>query len=354
MSAGWGLGITVMLLAMNAFFVAGEFATTSSRRSQIEPLYEEKRRGSAQAMFALEHVSLMLAICQLGVTVASTTLGVVAEPAIAHLVEHPLVSLGLPASSAHVVGFIAALIIVLFLHVVFGEMVPKNVSIANPARLLLLLAPPLVAIGHVVRPIIQAMDSLANWFLSLRGIEPKSEIAATFTAEEVASIVKYSTAEGSLSDDLGLLSGTLEFSTETAGSAMVPLGDLVTLESDVTPDEVEKEVARTGFSRFPIVAQSGEIAGYIHLKDVLYADATNRTQPIPAWRIRKMETVASTDEVEDALRAMQRSGTHCALVKNQAGERIGVLFLEDVLEELVGEVRDSLQRDVITRDRDEL
>ena len=162
MSTGMGLAITVALLAINAFFVAGEFAVTSTRRSQVEPLADEGARGTRDALYALQHVSLMLAICQLGVTVASTTLGVVAEPAIAHLVESPLERLGAPEATSHVVGFAAALIIVLFCHVVFGEMVPKNISIAAPVRMLLILAPVLVRLGRLLRPIIEAMDRFAN------------------------------------------------------------------------------------------------------------------------------------------------------------------------------------------------
>ena len=167
MSAGWSLAVTVVLLAINAFFVAGEFAVTSTRRSQIEPLADAGERRAGDALYALRHVSLMLAICQLGVTVASTTLGVVAEPAIAHLVESPLARLGAPEASSHVVGFALALVIVLFCHVVFGEMVPKNISIAAPVRMLLLLAPVLVRLGRVLRPIIAAMDRFANWFVRL-------------------------------------------------------------------------------------------------------------------------------------------------------------------------------------------
>lgn len=353
MNAAWGLSITALLLALNAFFVAGEFATTSTRRSQIEPLRAEGARGSAQAMYALEHVSLMLAICQLGVTVASTTLGLVAEPAIARLVRVPLEAIGAPHSTAHVVGFALALVIVLFCHVVFGEMVPKNVSIADPARMLLLLAPPLVAIGRFVRPVILGMDAMANGFLRLRGIEPKSEIASAFTAEEVASIVELSAAEGALSDDLGLLTGALEFSEETAGSAMVPLDDLVVLPATSTPAQVEREVAVTGFSRFPMADESGAIVGYLHLKDVLYADAVEREEPVTPWRIRRMGSVRAGDEVEDALRHMQATGAHLALVVDEADAVLGVLFLEDVLEELVGEVRDSLQRDDLAWEREE-
>ena len=319
MSVGVGLAITVALLAVNAFFVAGEFAVTSTRRSQVEPLADEGARGASAALFALRHVSLMLAICQ------------------------PLERLGAPEATSHVVGFAAALVIVLFCHVVFGEMVPKNISIAAPVRMILILAPVLVRLGHVLRPIIEAMDHFANWFVRRAGYEPRSEISATYTVEEVASIVVASQAEGVLTDELGLLSGTLEFSEETAGSAMVPLDDLVVLPAGATPADVEERVAHTGYSRFPIAGEDGVIVGYVHLKDVLYASGEERDQPITPWRIRRLESVSSSDQVEDALRHMQRTGVHCALVRDQ-GDLVGILFLEDILELLVGEVRDVLQR----------
>ena len=252
---------------------------------------------------------------------------------------------GLPHSWVHVVGFTFSLVLVLFLHVVFGEMVPKNLSIANPQRLLLVLAPILVNIGHVIRPIIHAMDHLANWFLRVAGVEPKSEISATFTIEEMATIVEHSQQEGMIDDDLGLLSGTLEFSTENASDVMVPLSELVILSAECTPEDVEKEVARTGFSRFPVADESGVLSGYIHLKDVLYAEGTERFEPVTSWRIRKMEAVSMEAEVEDALRHMQRAGAHLAEVIGKDGNVQGVLFLEDILERLVGEVRDALQRD---------
>ncbi|WIK64808.1 hemolysin family protein [Gleimia hominis] len=343
MSLPVGLAVTIILLALNAFFVAGEFAVTSSRRAQIEPLAQEGRRGAQTALWAIEHVSVMLAICQLGITVASTSLGAVAEPAIAHLVEAPLKHAGLPAASTHVVGFIGALLIVLYLHVVFGEMVPKNVSVAMPGRALLFLAPPLVAFGKLLRPVVTKMDQLANWFVRRVGLEPKGEVSAAFTADEVASIVERSQQEGMIDDDSGLLSGTLKFSNETVGSTMVPLADLVTLPVGVTPEMVEREVAKTGYSRYPIVDEHGVPVGYIHVKDVLYANERRRFDPVDTWRVRDLVNLDSNMEVEEALREMQRSGTHLAEV-TQAGVVKGVIFLEDILEELVGEVRDALQR----------
>ena len=348
MSTGWAMFIAVLLLAGNAFFVASEFAIMSTRRAQIEPLVEQGRRGAANALWALEHVSVMLATAQLGVTLCSTGLGVVAEPALAHLVEEPLVALGLPAASAHVVGFALALVLVIYLHVVFGEMVPKNITVALPDTVLLFLSTPIVMMERLFGPIVRFLDRAANWTLRRFGIEPKSEIGSAFTLDEVASIVEISRAEGVLEDEVGLISSTIEFSKETAEGAMVPLADIVTVPEDVTPAQIEHAVARTGFSRFLVMDESdGELVGYVHVKDVLYASVPDgyeaQDRPIDAWRIRSLATVPATDEVDQALQVMQRTATHVAVVISE-DKPLGVLFLEDIIEQLVGEVRDNLQR----------
>ncbi|MDD9206800.1 hemolysin family protein [Georgenia sp. 10Sc9-8] len=349
MSTGTALLVAVLLLAGNAFFVGAEFAIMSARRSRIEPLAEAGSRAARTVLWALENVTLMLATAQLGVTVCSVSLGAVAEPAVAHLVEDPLVAAGLPAGTSHVVGFAVALTLVVYLHVVVGEMVPKNLAISGPERAALVFGPPLVWVSRLVHPLIWVLNQVANLLVRLAGLEPKDEVASGFTAEEVASIVERSQAEGVLRDDLGLLTGAIEFSEETAGEVMVPLEHLRTLQVGCTPEDVEREVARTGFSRFPLVDGSGDLVGYLHVKDVLYAEDADRAEPVPGWRVRALATVAPEDEVEDALRAMQRSGTHLARVVGPAGagERgalRGAVFLEDILEELVGEVRDSMQR----------
>ncbi len=342
-----GLGLTVIFLAVNAFFVAAEFAVTSSRRARVEPLAEQGKRGAKAALHALEHVSVNLATCQLGITIMSTSLGVIAEPAIAHLISAPLEQVGVSAAGAHATAFIIALLLVLFLHVVFGEMVPKNISIANPERALLLLAPPLSAIGKAARPVVVGLDHVANWFLRVFGMEPRSEISATYTAQEVASIVELSREEGKLEDDLGLLTGTLEFTEETAGALMVPLENLTVITEPVIPSQVEALVTKTGFSRFPVVDAEGELTGYVHLKDVLFAKGVARDRPLESWRVRDLGRVSSDVEAEEALRDMQSKATHMlAVVDPEEGDHEvrGVLFLEDLLEELVGQVQDSLQR----------
>lgn len=345
MSTWIALFFAVLFLAVNAFFVAAEYAVISSRLSQVQPLVAEGRRGATQAMYALEHVSLMLAISQLGVTVMSTSLGAIAEPAIAHLVEGPLRGIGVGESGVQVISFLFALLVVVFLHVVFGEMVPMNLSIARSHRALLVLAPPLVAVGRLFSPIILAFDALAKWFVKVAGLEPRSEIASAYTVEEVASIVQASQDEGKIQDDLGLIVGTLQFSDVSAADLMVPFGELTTVTQPVTPAAVEALVSRTGFSRFLVEGEDGTIKGYIHLKDVLYAEGEDREKPVDPWKVRELRVIPSGEDAAKALQEMQASGTHLAGVSDGDGELVGVLFLEDLLEELVGQVRDSLQRD---------
>ncbi|MFV0252314.1 MAG: hemolysin family protein [Beutenbergiaceae bacterium] len=352
MSSGTGLLIGLILLAGNAFFVGAEFAIMSVRRSAIEPLAQEGVRGAKTVLWAMENVSLMLACAQLGITVCSTGLGVVAEPALAKLVDGPLIALGAPADAAHLVGFVLALAIVVYLHVVLGEMVPKNLAVATPERAALWFGPPLVWVSRVLSPVIRALNWIANSMLRLVGVEPKDEVAAAFTAEEVAAIVERSRAEGVLDDEVGLISGAIEFSEATAAAVMVPMAQLVSVRQGVTPAELELAVTRTGYSRFPVLDEQDRVTGYLHIKDVLYATTQQqRDEPVPSWRVRAMSTAAGDDEVETVLTAMQGDGTHMALVTaapapdSGAGLAMtGVVFLEDILEELVGDVRDLMQR----------
>lgn len=347
MSSTLALVLGALLLAANAFFVGAEFAIISARRSAIEPLARDGDRRAKTVLWAMENVSLMLACAQLGITVCSTSLGVVAEPAIAHLIEAPLHALGVSESLLHPISFVVALAIVVYLHVVLGEMVPKNLAVAGPDRAVLLFGPPLVWVARVVRPLIGALNWIANHALRLFGVEPKDEVASAFTAQEVQSIVERSQAEGLLDDEQGLLAGALEFSDRTAADVMIRTSALVTVGGGSTPEDVERLVARTGFSRFPVVDDAGVPTGYLHLKDVLYADEAARSLPVPPWRVRALAVVGPQDEVEDALAAMQRSGAHLARV-DEDGRTVGVVFLEDILEELVGEVRDAMQRDQLS------
>jgi CBS domain containing-hemolysin-like protein len=347
---GGALFAAIGLLLLNAFFVGAEFAVISARRSQIEPLANPADgRGSRSArttLWALEHLSLMLACAQLGITVASLGLGAVAEPAVAHLVERPFAAAGLPDDLLHPVAFAIALAVVVYFHVVIGEMVPKNLAIAGPERAALVLAPPLVAVARVLSPVIKVLDAVTRLLLRLLRVEPKEELASAFTAEEVHSIVTESRREGLLDEEEhGLLTGALELAARPAADVMVPVETLVTVAPGATPEEVERLVARTGFSRFPVRDETAALAGYLHVKDLLFADDDEYTRPVPPRRVRALVSVPGDEDVEDVLVALQRAGAHLARVVDPAGATVGVVFLEDVLEELVGEVRDATQRD---------
>jgi CBS domain containing-hemolysin-like protein len=242
------------------------------------------------------------------------------------------------------VAFIVTLVLVSFLHVVFGEMVPKNISFSMPDKAALLLAPPLVAIGRVVKPIIVALNATANSVLRLFGVEPKDEAASTFTLEEVANIVNQSTREGVLTDRTGALTAAFEFTEKKVRDVALGLDKLVALPAQPTPADVEKAVSKNGFSRYVVLDESGEPTGYLHLKDVLDLEETGFELPVPAKRIRRLVTVFAESDLEDALATMRRSGSHLARVVDAEGRTVGVLFLEDIIEELVGEVQDATRR----------
>lgn len=346
MSTGLALTVAALLLVANAFFVGAEFAVMAARRSQIEPMAAEGSMRARTTLWAMEHISAMLATAQLGVTVCSLGLGAVAEPAIAHVLEDGFAALSVPEGLVHPLAFALALALVVYLHVVIGEMVPKNLAIAGPDRAALLLAPPLVWFSRLISPLISVLNGVANWLLRRFGVEPTDEVTSTFTADEVASIVNASRREGLLGEQHGLVVGALEFSDHRAGDVAVPLASLICVAEGATPADVERLVARTGFSRFAVKDGAGDLLGYLHLKDVLYADDERHEQPVPSKRIRSLVTVRSGEDVEDVLAAMQRSGAHLARVVDDAGHVIGVVFLEDVIEELVGEVRDETRREV--------
>lgn len=345
MSDSAGIIVGVLLLLINAFFVGAEFAVISARRSQIEPKAKAGSRAAKITMHALENVSEMLACAQLGITMASLGLGAVAEPALAHLLEKPFHLLGVPDEFLHPVGFALALSTVVYLHVLVGEMVPKNVALAVPERAALILAPPLVVVSWLFKPLVFSLNTIANLSLRIFGVDPKDEVESAFTAEQMANIVDESHREGLLdADPAELLAGALEFTDRVAADLMVSQDDLVTVSTVVTPDEVEQLVAKTGFSRFIVVDDQKSPTGYLHLKDVLYADGDERIHPVPAKRVRSLGSVYCDDEAEIALQYMQSTGSHLARVANEQGQTLGVLFLEDVIEELVGEIEDSTRR----------
>ena len=344
MSDWMGIVWLVVLLVANAFFVGAEFAVISARRSQIEPRADAGSKSAKTALYAMEHATLMLATCQLGITVCSLLILNVSEPSIHHLLEGPLAWTGLSAEVVSVAAFVITLVIVSYLHVVFGEMVPKNAAFSIPDRAVLLLAPPLVGISRVLKHIIAALNAIANGTLRLFRVEPKSETTSTYTLEEVASIVSHSTREGVLEDRSGALVAAFEFTTKRASDLLIPIDRLVVLPRSATPEDVENAVARHGFSRYLIAADDGSLIGYVHIKDLVRLSEERIAQPIAPKRIRQLMPIHADMELEDVLAQMQARGIHLASVADSEGSALGVVFLEDIIEELVGEVHDATRR----------
>lgn len=331
-----------VLLAVNAFFVGAEFAVISARRSQIEPKADAGSKAAKTTLWAMEHATLMLATSQLGITVCSLVILNVSEPAIHHLLEYPLAYTPLSPEAVGILAFVIALLLVTFLHVVVGEMVPKNISFSVPTRAALILAPPLVLVSKLVKPVIWSLNGIANGILRLFKVEPKDEATSAYTLDEVATIVEQSTREGMFSDESGTLTAAFEFTTKTVADVEVPIGDIILLPDNATPADLQGAVSEHGFSRYILTNAEGEPTGYLHLKDVMDLTTPDKfSSPVPAKRIRRLASAFRASELEDALATMRRTGAHVARVFDADGNTTGMLFLEDIIEELVGEVQDA-------------
>ena len=338
----YGVLLTIVLLALNALFVASEFALISARRTQLEPRIQAGSRPARMAMRAIENITQIMAAAQLGITICSLGLGAVGEPAIAHLFEPLFEAVSLPEGLVHPVSFVIAMTIVVFAHVVLGEMVPKNLALVGPDRAALFLGPFMLAVVAVLKPFVVVLNGVANLIVRLFRIEPKGEVASTYSHDEVAGLVEESRREGLLDEDeYGLVSGALDFHEGTVDEVLLPRTGLVTIPPSATPVDVERACAETGFSRFPVLDANDEIAGYLHIKDVLETDAESRLETIADKWLRPLATVVAGSGLYEALRTMQARGSHMARVADESGAVLGVIMLEDVLEELVGEIRSA-------------
>lgn len=328
--------IGLLTLVVNAFFVGAEFAMISVRRSQIEPYAERGDRRARSVLWGLQHVSALMAAAQLGITLCTLVLGVVAEPAIAHLLEPVFHAVGVPESAGHAVSFVIALTLATYLHMLLGEMVPKNIALAEPVRTALLLGPPLVTLARGLRPVIFTVNAFANGLLKLLRVETKDEVTATFSDDELARLVKDSGAAGLI--DVRAqerLYDALELGRRPVRDVVLPLERVVYARVGVTPEQLELLSAESGFSRFPVVDEGRRIVGYLHVKDAL--DVTPRDLPFQVRDMRPIARVRESTPLDDVLTAMRGSRTHLAAVLGADGRLAGLVTMEDVLRELFGQ-----------------
>ncbi|WP_199432209.1 hemolysin family protein [Qaidamihabitans albus] len=333
-----------VLLLGNAFFVGAEFALISSRRDRLEALLEQGKGRARIVINASRNVSQMLAGAQLGITICSLLLLQFGEPAIAHQLEAAVTAVGLslPGYVVHTVSFTVALVAMTLLHVLIGEMVPKNIAIAEPERLALWLVPVHVLWVRIANPFIWLLNAVANSLLRLVRVQPKDELDTAYTSDELAELLSESRREGLLEQsEHRRLSQTLSSAGKTVADVLVPTGQLTTLPPSPTVGDVERAVSSTGFSRFPVETEPGMLNGYIHVKDVLDQLGDDPSATVPVSKTRNLTDLPLHARLDEALSAMRREGSHLARALDADGAVAGMVALEDLVEEYVGTVRDG-------------
>ena len=351
-----GVLLTVGLLAANAFFVGSEFALISARRDRLEALAEQGKHSAVTVIRAGERLSLMLAGAQLGITICSILLGRIGEPAVAHLLEKPFGLLGIPDAVLHTVSFVVALLVVVILHVLIGEMVPKNIAIAGPETTAMLLIPTYLLYVRAVRPFIAFYNWCANVSLRAVRIEPRDELDVTVSTVELSEMIAESVSEGLLDPEEHMrLTRALQIRTRVVKDVAFPLREIRAVPvaapgAGPTIRAVEQALAETGYSRFPVVDGGGGFIGYLHIKDVL-ALGDDPDAVVDLAVVRPLPRVAATLPLPDALSHLRRSNSHLALVTgppagpgSAAEQVVAMVALEDLVEDLVGTVRDGTHR----------
>jgi CBS domain containing-hemolysin-like protein len=339
----WAILAAIVLLLMNAFFVAVEFSAVAARPSRLEELAESGGRSARTALASTKDLTMQLAGAQLGVAIASLVLGFVAEPAAIQGIESLLGPLDLPTTAVQVTAAAVGLGIVIFLHLVIGEMVPRWVTLADPERMAVRLAVPNRLWVRVLRPVIRVIQGISNVLVRRLGVEPRDELSMAKTAEELAVLVAESHEEGVIEDFAhDLLSGALDFGGRAVTSVMVPRDEVVAVPQTATVREVEQLVVETGVSRVPVTGPDGieDVVGFVHSKDLLAATEAQRDRPLPVAMVRRVLVMPPDRSLEDALLSMRSSRVHLAIVR--AGDATsGLVTLEDLLEALVGDILDE-------------
>ena len=339
-----GLLSVVALVLANGYFVAAEFALVGARRTRLEEMAQAGDRKATLALRAVQHLDRYISSTQLGITLASLGLGWIGEPALAHLFEGLFAGTPAPFDwlATHTAAVAVAFTIITTLHIVLGELVPKALALLYPEEVSRWITLPLVGFSWVMHYPIWVLNGAANGLLRLAGVKAVGEHHRMHSPEEIRMLVGQSGEGGSLGEeDARLLEGVFEFSEKTAEEVMTPRTEMSALEAGMTVEEAADVIAGGGRSRYPVHAGSlDDIVGVVHAKDILRA---LRGAPGTTVRgvLRPPLFVPGTREVEDVLADMKRLKTHMALVLDEYGGTAGLVTMEDLLEEIVGEILDE-------------
>ncbi|MCS6874983.1 MAG: hemolysin family protein [Pyrinomonadaceae bacterium] len=347
--------LVVLLVFANAFFVASEFALVAVRRSRIETLANSGNRSAQRLLEILSRLNEYVSATQLGITLASLGLGWIGEPAVARLLEYPLLILAensgwyFLSSPAilHTISFTIAFSIITFLHIVFGELAPKTIALETAEKTALIIARPMQIFYKLFYYPIKILDWTGTKTVRLLGFQAAGEHGSSYTEEEIRNLIRASSERGLLNEEEGnLIDKIFEFSDTTVKEAMIPRTEIAAIPDNLSLEEIVKAFQQHGYSRLPVYRNSiDDIIGFIHSKDIL----PYMLRP-KAFRLEKVLQkpmyVVDTAKLEDVLRQMQKEKFHFGFVVDEHGGIEGIITLEDLLEEIVGDISDEHDEEV--------
>jgi CBS domain containing-hemolysin-like protein len=340
----WRLAVVILLVLANAFFVAAEFALVGARRSKIDQMASEGDRLAKAAQSAIKDLDRYISATQLGITLASLGLGWIGEPALAGLVDRFLGLFGVTPSGAAVhttAGVITAFLIITFLHIVLGELAPKSLALVKPEGVSRHLALPLMVFARVMSPAISVLNGTANWMMRKVGISPQSEAQHVHSPEELRLLVMQARAHGTLDEtDSAMLAGVFDFHEKKAYDVMRPRTDVAALDIDSTEEEVWEVVRRERYSRYPVYRDTlDDVIGVFLAKDLWLYDGT---EPFSLKRfVRPALYVPSSRPAERVMEDLRKTRAQMAVVLDEYGGTAGILTMEDLVEEVVGDITDE-------------
>ncbi|PRB75386.1 hypothetical protein CQ012_12750 [Arthrobacter sp. MYb214] len=335
--------IALLLILGCGLFVAAEFALITVNRNQVKQAAANGDRRASGVLKGMETLSTQLSGAQLGITLTNLGIGFLAEPAIAALVVGPLQDFGLDETLARSVSIAIALILATILTMVFGELVPKNLAIAKPFETAKAVVGFQRGFSVVTKPLLSFFNGNANWIVRRFGIEPQEELASTRSAEELVALVGHSAREGLLpSETAEMLRRTVAFGNRRAHDVMTARSRMITVTAQETVHEVLELAARTGHSRFPLVDEGGHrVLGMVHIRALLAIPYAQRQQSAAGDSAEDAFLVPDTIELDELMDQMRNGGLQLAVLIDETGDVAGMLTLEDLVEEIVGEVRDE-------------
>ena len=346
----FNLVLVVVLIALTGFFVATEFAIVKVRPTRINQLLEEGRRGAKAAKHVTSHLDEYLSACQLGITVTALGLGWLGEPTIEKMLHPFLEGTSLPDGATHAISFIVALVVMTYLHVVFGELAPKTVAIQKAETVTLLFAGPIMWFYRIMYPFIWLLNGSARLLLSLFGLKSASEHEETHSEEELRMIMSDSYKSGEINKtELTYVNNIFEFDNRVAKEIMVPRTSIQTIDLDATLEEIMNIIHEEKYTRYPIIdGDKDHIIGLINMKDILSAQRKFQPHDQPLSHIMKpIISIIETIPINELLLKMQKERTHMAILFDEYGGTSGLVTVEDILEEIVGEIRDEYDADEI-------